>query len=182
MAPTAVNLNKRYWLDYTTGITEHSMQIRLAASTSDATALSFYSQFLTAVQGLLSDEFAVLGVRAAAAGSNVILPIDAGALMSFTGTDTDSPLPSDVPKELVWVGRGETTGKRWRLSLYGAQVGFPPDYRFEGVGMLPSLQAAIDVINDFNGLLQTIDQDSFVAYPYVNINNNSYWETRQRRG
>lgn len=181
MAPTPINLNNRYWLDYSTGITEHSMMIRLALSTSDATALSFYSQFLTAVQGLLSDEFAVLRVRKAVAGSNVALPIDMGALSTFTGTDTDSPLPSDAPKELVFVGRGENTGKRWKMSLYGAQVGFPPDYRFEGVGMLPSLEAAIAVINDFNGLLQTVDQDSFTAYPYVNINNNSYWERQARR-
>ena len=181
LPPLPDNNTRRYWLQYTTGITEHSIMTRWALSSSDPSALAFYAAFLGAVQGLLSDEFTVLGVLRAEQGSNVRLPINPGNLPSFHGTDTDSPTKEDSPKELIFVGRGETSGRRWRLSLYGAQVGFPPDYRFEGVGLLPSLAAAIAVVEDFSGSLVTVAGDAIIPYPYVNINNNSYWETQARR-
>lgn len=180
MAPLTPNVTQRYWLDYTTGITEHSAMIRIGEGGGDAQALSFFSQFLAALQPVLSDEFAVLGVRRAALGSNVSFPVAIGALSTFTGTDTDSPLPVDAPKEFVWVGRGIVTGRRWKLSMYGIQLPFPPDYRYSGPIFPTGLGDAIDVLQEFDGIIVAIDGGPITVYEYVNVNNNSYWESEAR--
>lgn len=181
MAPLPPNSTRRFWLDYDTGITPHSMMIRTAASTSDAQALSFFSQWLAALQPLLSDEFSVVRVRRSEIGTNISLPIPIGALSTFTGSDTDAPTEVDVPKEAVWVGRSLLEGRRWECSMYGLQFAFPGDYRFEGVEIPAPLQDAIDVLEEFVGLIVAIDGSEFAVYPYVNVNNNSYWESQQRK-
>lgn len=180
MAPLPPESTARFWLDYNTGRVDHTAMVRLGTGGTEANGLSFFSQFLAALQPVLASTFLVRGARFAPAGQLFSLPVDLGALATFTGTDTSNMDVVNEPREWVWVGRGQTTGRRWEISFYGLDIPTPDTYRVSvgaGEGVLGN---ARDVLVEFEGVLVTIGGDAFNVYPYVNVNNNSYWETQAR--
>jgi hypothetical protein len=126
----------------------------------------------------------VTGARYAAIGSNISLPVDLSIsdLLGFAGTDTD-PFPAvEHPRELVWVGRSQLTGRRARFSLYGSIIATPANYRLgpgETVWAGSTFIAALNAASAA-GQFISIDGTPVQWYPYVNVNYNSYWETERR--
>lgn len=181
MAPLPPNNTGVVFFHYTTGITKHVTQLRYSVEAGAEGVVAVMEEFITPLQPLLSDEFRFLRAEHRAQGTNFTLPIPLGTLAAFAGSDSDAPEQVDTPKEFVWVGKSITGGRAWELSLYGLQLGFPPDYRFEGPGVPPSMAASILALQDAFGEFVAIDGGAVVVYDYVNVNNNSHWETEARK-
>jgi len=176
MAALPVNNTRRIWLDYSDGINTHSMMWRLHTAGTDAGALTGLHNFLTALAPELY-ELSIMGARASNVGSNVSFPL------AWTGSATYGtgamPLLSS-PRELRYEGRS-ISGRRVHTSVFGYSGDTPGNYR---IGITPSdtfddalvvliAQAAL-------GNYRTIDATSPNMKNYVNIQNNSYWETAAR--
>ena len=101
-------------------------------------------------------------------------------LANFIGSNGFALPEREEPKESIWVGRSPTSGRRTRLSLYGAVYDTPANYRF---GPGESLLSGAGTIGDLNApanVFLAIDGSKPNWYTYVNVNYNSYWETAAR--
>lgn len=188
MAPLPPNTTSRVFIDYITGNAatsqEHTLAIRgfgPVTNTDDVQA-----RFLGFVQaigaGNLPAGWRVLRVRLQQAGSDFSLPVDRTAgVAAFVGTGSALAVWNE-PRELTWQGRSFTSGRRVDFSVYGIQAPASDNYRFPSGGGSPTWVAA--TVNYLNGnpvgIWTTIDGTAPTWYPYVNVNYNSYWETRQR--
>lgn len=183
MAPLPANGTNRLWVDYTTGRVAHTFSLRYPQLSTLGDALAAGQAFLATLQTALPNDWAVTGARWQAAGSDITMPTALGVLTGFVGTGGVMQDAEDEPREYVWVGRTALTGRRWELSLYGLKIQTPATYRYQTSNMPPSLQAAIDVLGTMAqaGEIIGIDGVGPLVYPYVNVNYNSYWESRSRR-
>jgi hypothetical protein len=177
MAPLPASNTPRFWLDYSDGVNDHSLLFRYAASAGLATTMTFVNQFL---ENLATDLYllTIIGARAAASGSNISSPVD------WTGASTygTGAMPAvSAPVEIDYVGR-TTLGHMAKWFVYGWSAGVPAAYRFPVVDLTSLantflvLRAAVAA-----GTVIAIDGEKPSVYPYVNIQNNSYWETQARR-
>ena len=184
MAPLPPNNTGRIFYDYTTGRVQHHFSLRFDSPTTIAALDVTAEAVLNALQLVLPDAWTVLGARIQQPGATISLPFTGSRLIGFTGTGGGMKGAVSEPEEYVWVGRSLTEGRRWEMSLYGILIGIPDDFRYEGPGLPPSFGAVIDTIDSAvaTGTTVAIDGGEFVIYPYVNVNYNSYWEQRARRG
>lgn len=184
MAPLPPNSTTVLFIDYTTGRNEHTFQVRPAAGQTNDDIDGAVRAFLDALAFLLPNEWRVTGVRRRAAQSNITLPWSLTTTEAFIGSNTQSDLAEvEEPKEFVWVGRGQTSGRRVELSLYGILKPTPVAYRhFRGEVNQQYVDDTLAVLQPEFGdsPFVTIAGDSPLWYPYVNINYNSYWEREQR--
>ena len=187
MAPLPVTNTGRFWLDYTVGDLEHTLMWRFNDALVDpAYTVTVLEGFFSYLDTVLYTDFAILGARWAAAGSNFSLPYDisASTLNGFTGSGPVATPANQRPRELVYVGRSQASGRRARFSLYGAVIDTPGNYRI-GPGEEPFTDTAIfAALNSGSGVGSpvAIDNTPVVWYPYANVNYNSYWETEVRTG
>jgi hypothetical protein len=184
MAPLPDNNTAVLYMDYTTGRRQHTAQIRLPSSQSPAAGVGVLVSVLTSLQTVLPNTWAVQGWRFRAQGQTITLPYAAGASGVFVGTGDPNLPEMEEAREWVFVGRSTAQGRRWELSLYGIKYNTPADYRYNTADMPPGLQDALDNLTDAAAgqFIVAIDGDEPVIYPYVNVNYNSYWESRARRG
>lgn len=182
MAPLPPNNTKRVHVDYTTGRRQHTMQVRGHASSSPVGILSDVFDFLNTIKLRLPTTWEVTGVRYTETGGSITLPIDPSFLAGFSGENVDTPFEVQETVEWVWVGRGLTSGRRVEISLYGILDNVPGDFRFNAETAAPWVAASIAALNAAPEGFATIVPDNAQWYPYVNVNYNSYWETRSRRG
>lgn len=185
MAALPPNSTARFWVDYVVGANEHTFMVRFNAATVSAFSVAeTIADILGFVQSSLPSSWVVLRARVAPAGSDISLPFSlAGTgLAGFAGTNIN-PLPSNqAPRELVYVGRSPTSGRRVRFSLYGGLFDTPPDYRFgPGETAFAALEifAALDAASQA-GRFVAIDGSAADWYSYVNVNYNSHWESEAR--
>lgn len=183
MAPLPTNNTAVLFVDYTTGGAAHTVQLRVPASQGVNVGLGVMAAFLMALQGVLPNAWAVTGTRYRAQNSNLTLPVAPGALDGFVGTGGAQVVRANEALEFVWVGRSPSTGRRWELSLYGIRLSAPDDFRYSTSNMPPSLATATDTLISASAAAEivSIDGDEPIVYPYVNVNYNSYWESRLRR-
>lgn len=177
MAPLPQNNTGRVWLDYTDGIHQHTLMWRFAAATSNAAeVMTFMAQFLAAIAPstcLLT----IVAVRAAAPGSDVSVPIAwTGAATYGAGAQTAVNTPIEIRYEGRSVG-----GRRGSAHLYGYDAGVPGTYR---IAITPAsvVDNALVVLQaaTATGAMVAIDNGAMNWKTYVNIQYNSYWETKQR--
>lgn len=184
MAPLPVENTARLFVDYEVANVGHTMQLRLAGGASPIAALDNLAYILGFCSAFLPTSWMVTGVRLAQAGSTVTNPVNyqSSELYGFVGTGGTALAAVDHPRQLVWVGRSLTSGRRVRLSLYGALVTTPANYRFgpgETVFASAEVIAALNVMGA-NSQAVCIDGTATRWYSYVNVNYNSYWESERR--
>lgn len=184
MTPLPVENTARLFVDYEVANVPHTMQLRVGPSAGAIAVLDNLFYILDFVKTSLPISWVITGVRRANAGSTVSVPISytASELFGFTGTVAGTFPAVDHPRQLNWVGRSETTGRRVRLGLYGALITTPANYR---LGPGETVFASAEVIAGLNvmaanGQALTIDGTAPRWYSYVNVNYNSYWETERR--
>lgn len=184
MAPLNPNFTRRVYVDYEVANVPHEMQLRLSATASIIDTLDNLYYILNFCSSALPTSWVVTGVRHSAAGSDISVPYDysASELFGFTGADTNPFSPVNHPRQLNYVGRSFTSGRRWRLGLYGCNFTVPANYR---LGPGETVFASAEVFAALAGMasagqLRTIDGTEPVVYSYVNVNFNSYWETERR--
>lgn len=182
MAPLPPNNTGRLFLDYTTGVHEHTLSVRFDSATTLAPAANFLSIFLNDIELLLPASWQVTGARYQMPLTDLTLPYSDPTLTSFAGGGGGTLQAYEEPREWVYVGRSSVTGRRWELSIYGLLLATPGDYRLGTGSLPPAIGASLDTIASATstGAWVAIDGNEFVVYPYVNCNFNSYWEARQR--
>lgn len=189
MAPLPANSTDRFFLDYvtnnTSSATEHTMGVRLKP-TAGADGAAIW--FVTLLQGIgasnLYAGWRPIRLRYQAGGSNFTVPVGLGnTLSAFVGTASlTSIVQSREAVEVTLQARSYTTGRRTDISIYGTTVN-TGNFRYAiGAANAPTwLTAAfIDSLNQAGQPAIAVDGTEVRFYPYVNVNYNSYWETRLR--
>lgn len=192
MAPLPQNNTARVFFDYITGnqpsSTEHTVAWRSTGpGTTNADVQNTFLGFLQALgAGTLMAGWRVLRVRVQEQGQNFSLPVPVVAgLAAFVGTNASTYPQNREAEEWVWSGRSATSGRRVDFSLYGLAPLVPANFRFPVGGSSPAWVAG--TVNYLNGTSApvgplVIDFTEPTWYQYVNVQYNSYWEERIRRG
>ena len=192
LPPLPENNTDRIFIYYTTGggatAQEHVLSIRYNASL--ATAFDIMDDLasvlsLSTSEGDLLSGWSVLRAETQAEGSIIRLPATVPAsLLAVLGTGQPTATPSTQAREVRFIGRGLTTGRRVSLSLYGVKDGAiaEADFRFEPAtgGLLGDLLQFIKGIGLTGAAFSTIGSEQTNWYSYVNWQYNSHWETEQR--
>lgn len=179
MAPLPENSTGRYFVDYTFRDQGHTLQIRYGAGTA-VESLPFHAGvFLSSLATLMDNTWAIVGARLQSAGSTFAVPTVAPVL-SATPSGGVLP-PANYPQFTTWVGRGNTSGRRVRIFVYGLLLGNDGSYRISNpTGPTQAARAAlIDGVGEDN-VFVTIGGDAPTWYNYVNQGFNSYWEREAR--
>lgn len=189
------NATHRVFFDYMTGNApgvskEHTVMFRIMeeGQTPGDAIEQAQEAFLSMLQAIgtpaLRQGWRVLRGRIAAAGTDFSLPFDMDSSLETTvGTGTTSGWTGHQEAiQYTWVGRSFTTGKRVRLSLYGINITVV-DSNFR---LLPSENAnvalAVPATLNAQPTLVAVDNTLVNWYNYCNVQYNSYWERRIRRG
>lgn len=142
-------------------------------------------QFLAAMQPLLHSSFVILSADAAAADSEVFLPV------AYAG---DPPMGGVTEGDSAWrpmfgsfVGRSEG-GSRCVIQLFGVMTSpfdggssAENDYRLS-TAENPAVAGAVGALNSETSKLTGIDATPAVWYAYMNIGVNAYYQRKARRG
>lgn len=186
MAPLPQNLTNRLWLDYEIGVggPQHTLMVRfndaLATTTQAMNAVESYFDF---VAGSLNPGWKFLSARVAEAGSDFSLPVPLTAGLAGVLGTAGSPInPIIYPREVRHQGRSTTTGRRVSFSIYGTSPDTPPNYRWGPGEVAFTNNAIVSLLNGAAtaGIFLAVDGTQPSWAPYVNVNFNSYWETRAR--
>jgi hypothetical protein len=186
------NNTDRLFLYYSTGggatAQEHVMTIRYNASLanpSDIMSDLGDSMGGEGMEAQLFQDWQFLRGETQAEGSQFRFPISiAGPLTAILGTGLDNASPTQQAREVRLIGRGNTSGRRVSLSIYGVndlQIE-ESDFRFDPTA--GSIIGAIRVNAAVTGLSGAayinIGKGATTWYTYVNWQYNSHWESRQR--
>lgn len=186
MAPIDPNETARVWLDYTTGggstAQLHTIMMRHNGTGAGdaAAALDALAAFIGAAEPQsFFDGWQVTGARYSEAGSSISLPtgIPAG-MVGFVGTGQELANRVSQSREVRFVGRGTTSGRRVSLSLYGMVDNLfnEADFRVERTGAA-WVDRMLDVIEGQGvQLFVTVAGDRATFKDYANWQFNSYWE------
>ncbi len=190
MAALPQNSTPRVFFDYVTGsgtnAQQHTCAIRYnnAVATDTEVQQGFFSLLssLGAAAGFRLG-WRVVAVRLQAANSDFSVPTPLIAnLSSFAGSSSASSFLTNRAESTQYRfdGRDFTTGRRVNLSLYGLAL-TPPD-TFRLTRSTPVVAAALDTLAAMalNGQLVTISNQPPSWYQYLNVQQNSYWESELR--
>lgn len=192
LPPLPENNTDRLFIYYTSGggvsAQEHVMTIRYEATLAQPFDIMDDLGGImntTAFEAALFNGWAVLRAETQAAGSQFRFPVSVPAsLLGVLGTAAGTKTPPQQARELRFVGRGLTSGRRVSMSLYGVDDGaiVGNDFRFE-----PVAASALDTLLTFmQGLGLTgaaftnIGHGQTQWYDYINWQYNSHWESEQR--
>lgn len=176
------NNTARLFVNYTTGAKEHSVILRLGLGASNVSNMQErFADFLNTIKTGLVNTWKVQSVEFQAAGAIVALPVATNpSLVSFVGTGGATIPLSQEAKQVRWVGRSPTSGRRASFGIYGITATVPNNYRF-GPGEGPFATAATFTVLEFDSsTFVAIDGSDVTWYKYANIQYNSYWETELR--
>lgn len=186
MAPLPDNNTSCIWFTYRTGnlVTSqnHEIMLRFNPANSDIIAVQgVLYDFLVAVgAATFRQGWAIQSARGRAEGSDVSLPLALTAnLVNFIGTGNAAyPLRRET-EEYIYGARSALTGRRWRMSLFGVLLAAPDTLRYTYAGAPTWVQNSIDALSGAfaNQDICTIDGGGATVRPYVNWQQNSFWET-----
>lgn len=189
------NATHRIYFDYVTGnlsgvSKEHTVGIRIiSAETTDVQAIQdaqvAMQQVLTTIGAPnLRVGWRVIRGRVQAAGSDFSLPFDLDAsLENFVGSASNASWNSALEAiQYTWVGRSSTTGKRVRFSLYGlGYLTIDTNFRIMP-SEVPAVAGGVPDVLNAQPTIVALDNTRPTWYRYCNVQFNSYWERRIRRG
>lgn len=190
MAPLPDSNTGRVWVDYNTGggatAQNHTVMIRYSPALGGTFAEALV-ELCTALVTPGSAEYftgwAFTGARHAAPGSEISFPITIPApFLAFSGTGGTPATRQEQSREVKFVGRSASQGRRNNFSVYGVASGNFTDEDFR-VNAIESNypDTVLSVINEAEaGSWVAIDGSFTVWYPYMNWQFNSYWERKLR--
>lgn len=183
LPPLPANNTTRYFVDYTTGVRNHSFVARVDEGVTAATADAQIAEVIGALRGALVNPWAVTGTRVQLAGEDFSLPTSLPETESLTGNSGAGILNAmDEPRQLTFVGRSLVTGRQVRVGFYGATFTTPGTYRLGPAGLGGIVDDVLVALFTaaFNGVFVAIDGANVLWKQYANVNFNSYWETEAR--
>ena len=176
MAPLPDNGTPRLYIDYTSGGQRHTMDIRLAAGSTTADAVSAYAAIVPAMVDLMPLTDSVVGARFSASGSNLSFPLP---VASEAGTNVDVPDPDNKPSFVSVTGR-DALGRRVRVTFFSAYFDTSA-YGFR-LDNPTGLEAALhNAITGATVDARTISGAVPVWNPYLNVGSNAYFQRKARR-
>lgn len=189
------NATHRVFFDYVTGNApgvskEHTVGFRIiAAETTPGAAVQdaqVAMQQILATMGAASLRagWRVIRGRVQAAGSSFSVPFDLDApLENFVGSSSVAGWNgSQEAIQYTWVGRSMDSGKRVRLSLYGlAFISVDTNFRITPTES-PAIAGGVPDVLNGQPTIVALDNTLPMWYRYCNVQYNSYWERRIRRG
>lgn len=187
MAPLPENNTGRYFVDYVTGNVavsqEHTLVVRCATTAGGVQAQDAVLSFLGSIGAVnFRPGWRVLRVRHQEAFTDFSVPVPLTATLSaFVGTFGSAGAAWGEALEARWVGRSSLDGRRTALSLYGLAINIPDNFRLPAGGSSPAwVQNSINNLNGASNPFYTISGSEPVWYDYINVQLNSYWESRLR--
>lgn len=182
MAPLPPDSTPRYFLDYVANGRAHTVQFRYTSldnAEPGSDILTDWQDILVEVGEFMPTDWAPVGHRWAAAGSNVSNPVTAAlpALVGQMGI-----YPALAPAFLSFVGRG-ADGRRVRLSFLGCTmspanlVNNNNDYRLSSAENA-NVEQIVSMLNEtpFTTISGTIPSWK----QYANLGFNAYWQQQVR--
>jgi hypothetical protein len=176
MAPLPPESTARMWLDYTDGINEHSLCVRVGPTATLPNMINMVDDFMSTQQAAFY-LLTVLGARVASDNSNVTNPF------TWTGASTygSGTMPAATsPAEIRYIGRS-VDGRMVSCSLYGCKLAIPGTFRYLASAQA-DVAAAIAVLESgpAQSIFLTISTSTPVWKQYASYNFNSYWERKAR--
>jgi len=155
------------------------MQFRVNDGVTPEEAASRIGTFLVAsVVPYWHEAVSVTSFRWQAANAAFSLPAGNPVV---TGAVVAVQSPIDYPRFVSVAGRGSTSGRRVRLSIYGIATGVTANYRLEN-GEVPVVDAVLAGLVTLStlGCWRTIANDVPVNYGYLNAGYNAYHQRKAR--
>lgn len=174
MAPLDPTNTPRYFIDYISG-EEHTMMFRCAAPMSPAAFGTFIDDIFSDLNALMN-QISIIGVRFAAAGSNVTNPVTTG-LGSTTYGVGGVAVGADRSKFLGFQGRS-SDGRRVSAQLYSL-ADIESSYRYTPVEAA-QVDTVIGKMNAEPNFGLTISGQKAVWKSYFNTTDSAYWQKRLR--
>lgn len=175
MAPLPPSNTPRLFYDYLQGTTTHTMMVRHDVGSTVSNVDLQVDEFLNAISALLVTT-TISAVRAAAAGSDITLPVVSALVGTVYGTGTASPITD--ARQFSFTGRS-TAGRRARVEVFGANAA-PVDYRVTPTE-LPAIQTALDALANDPDVFEAIDGLSGVVWnQYMNFGLHDHYVKKAR--
>lgn len=174
------NSTPRLFVDYNDTYNDHVLIFRYEPEFAPTDLDAWVSAFLSDLEPVMVDGWNVTGCRYQEAGSIITLPVTMPLTGAFVASSSQVLDAREAPRQVKFVGRGEGTGRRNSIGVFGLVFVTPPTYRFTGV--LPTWASAArnTLVSESANFGTTIGGDRTDWYTYVNVNYNSYWETSAR--
>lgn len=188
LPPLPDNTTQRLWLQYTSAGVEHELMVRPAAAASPGQILTWAADIAQVLATRMFTVDSVTGARYSAAGTEFSTPIALtpvvgviNATGNIWGQDPESTMLS-IPF------RSGASGRKGRVSFFTgvATTSWPDNNRYEPGESAPVDTFRINLVNVLTGIsgagvfATAIDGTSVIFKPYVNIRQNSYWQSKQR--
>jgi hypothetical protein len=175
MAPISPDNTQRFWVDYETCSTNHTLMCRagstVLAADAGATMAAFLAAFGSAIHLLT-----VSGFRSAAPGTNISVP------ETWPGAATYGSGVGPVYKGAYYadfVGRG-STGHRVRAAVFGLNNPVGVDNFRYLASEATWVQDCLDALTSDGDIFLDIDYEVPVWKSYANSGGNAYWRNKIR--
>lgn len=175
MAPISPDNTQRYYLDYETCSTNHTLLCRAGSTVVDSDASATIAAFLAAL-GSEINLLTVTGFRRSAPGSSVTNPVTWGGAATY-GAGV-GPLYKGA-YYIDFVGRG-ATGHRVRVSVFGAVTVASTDNYRTLPGEASYVAACIAELTSDADIFLDVDYEIPTWHNYANIGINAYWRNKLR--
>lgn len=175
LTPLPEDNTARLFVNYTHDTEEHEVQFRLLSPFTQSDLVGFVSTWINDNKILWGSDVSFHSADWAAQGSSVRNPV---SWTTITGTGTPTTFPTRLSRSGSFTGRSPD-GRKVRLFFYGMVYG--PDSTYRVYGSEDSLlQDAINELNALTSRVGTISGSAPIFKPYLNLRNNSYWQTELR--
>lgn len=175
LPPLPEDNTARLFVNYRYEDTEHEAQFRLLSPFTQSDLVGWVNNWLDTYSDLWQTLVEFHSADWAAAGSSVRNPV---SWTPVVGTGPNQTDPARLSRSTSFVGRSPD-GRKLRLFFYGMFFGPDDSYRVEA-SLVATLAAAITALNALTSRVGTISGSAPIFKPYVNIRNNSYWQTELR--
>jgi hypothetical protein len=174
MAPLPPNSTRRYFLNYTVGGLQHTLQMRTVEAVTDAGAAFALDQFMDILSPALF-LVTINNLERANLGSNIrnVIP--------WTGNLTYGIAPQDDhdrPNFISFVGRSPG-GRRVRATVFGWNGPDDANYRYVQ-GENVQVDNAYAHLNLASGTWIAVDGQEALFHLYGNYGFNAYWQRAVR--
>lgn len=176
MAPLPDNNTPVLFLEYTSGGTNHTAEVRLPSTADPGSAAIAANALRTPLAATMLTADRIFGARYRAAGSLVSFPI---AITATTGTIAGTLDPDLKPMFYSFTGRS-ADGRRVRFTWFTQYVDPKVDgWRDATPGT--AFTAVLTALQGGSVDARTISGQLPIWNPYVNFGANGYWQRKTRR-
>jgi hypothetical protein len=175
LAPLPEDNTGRLFVNYNHEGIEHEVQFRQLSPFTQADVVGWAQSWLQANDQLFQTNVNFHSADWAAAGSNVRNPVTWTPVVGSSAPAVD---PTRLTRSFSFVGRSPD-GRKLRIFFYGGKFG--PDHTYRAHSSEDAdIASAVAGLNALTSRVGTISGSAPIFKPYVNIRNNSYWQTELR--